>query len=218
MRHAVALQGIQLPDFTCTAALACAFEYRAGHAGFNQARTDGIDANAGARELVCHRLHHTDNAGFAGAVGNAARTGAQARHRCRADDRTALLLGHLHRCILGQKKRADQIDLEYFSPALNGFLKEGHEAAADAGIRIAHIEAAEFFERCGHRAGDILLRGGILDQGNGAASGRANRSHGGLDFRGTIQRHHRGPFGGEQHGAGPPDAAGRAGYDRGLAL
>ena len=50
--------------------------------------------------------------------------------------------------------------------------------AADAGIRVAHIEAAEFLECRGHRTGDILLGGGIPDQGNGAAARRADRSRG----------------------------------------
>src|SRR5208282_3650047 len=77
LRNSVALQRVELADFTFTAVGARALEYWASHSGLNQTWADGIDANTGSAQLVGHRLHQADDAGFAGAVGNSARPGPQ---------------------------------------------------------------------------------------------------------------------------------------------
>ncbi len=96
---------------------------------------------------------------------------------------------------------------------IHRLFEKRHQAAADAGIRIAGIEAAEFLQRRGHRAGDIGLGGGILDQGDGASTRGANRRRGRFNFGGAVQRDDRRAFSGEQHGAGAANAACGAGDD-----
>ncbi len=90
---------------------------------------------------------------------------------------------------------------------IHRFLEERHQAAADTGIRIAGIEAAELLQRRGHRAGDIALGGGILDQGNGTSARGANRRRRRFNFDGAVQRDDRRSLRGEQHGARATDAA-----------
>ena len=96
---------------------------------------------------------------------------------------------------------------------IHGLVEKGHQTAADAGIRIAGIEAAEFLQRRGHRAGDIRLGGRILDQGNRPSTCGTNRRHGRFNLGGAVQRDDRRAFGGEQQSARAADAACGAGDD-----
>jgi hypothetical protein len=217
LRDAVALQRIELSDFAFRAALAGALEYRPGHAAFNEARTHRVDAHAGSRQLICHRLHHADDAGLAGAIRNAAGTRAQTGNRGGADDGPALLLDHLHRCVLGQEESTDQIDVQHLAPALGCLLEERDQTAADPGVRIAHIQAAEFFERHGDCARDILFRRRVCDHGDGTASRRADRFGSGMHLSRSVQCQHCSAVRGEQYRACPSYAACRSGDDGGLA-
>jgi hypothetical protein len=174
------------------------FEDRTGHPRFNEARANGVDAHSGAGQLIGCRLHQTDDAGLAGAVGHAPGAGAQARDRRRADDGAAPARRHRESCVLGREEGADQVDVEHLRPALDGFLEEGNQTAADSGVGVAHIESAVFPQSEGDGAGDIELRRGVLDQRGGAPAGRSDRIGRCCDFRRAIERDHRGALGREQ--------------------
>src|SRR6516162_2882394 len=87
VRLAGALQGIELADLVRGAALGRTVEDRLGHAGLDQARTDRVDAHAGAGERIGRGLHQADDTRLARGVGVAARARFQPRDRCGADDR-----------------------------------------------------------------------------------------------------------------------------------
>ena len=139
------------------------FEYRAGHSSFDQSRANGIDAYTGAGKLIGRGLDQTNDAGLACTVGHAAGAGTEPGDRRGTNDGTSMPLDHFQGCVLNRQKSADQVDLEDFRPALRGFLEQRYCAAADAGVRIAHIEAPILVDCRGHRAGNVSFRGRILD-------------------------------------------------------
>lgn len=91
LRRAGALQRVELPDLVLRTTLARSLEDRLGHTGFHQARTDRVDAHAGAEQRGGRGLREADDARLARAVGRAARIRAQSRNRRGEDDRIAAL-------------------------------------------------------------------------------------------------------------------------------
>src|SRR5690348_17321560 len=63
-RLAVATQRVELADLALGATRPCGIEDRLCHARLDEARTDGIDAYAGAVELIGRGLHQADDAGL----------------------------------------------------------------------------------------------------------------------------------------------------------
>lgn len=60
--------GIQLSDLACCATFSCGVEYHLDHARFDETGTDGIDSDAGARQLPGAALYETDDGSLGGRV------------------------------------------------------------------------------------------------------------------------------------------------------
>src|SRR5690606_3479471 len=130
-------------------------EHPLGHVGFNQTRTDRVDADVPFAQVAGRSHGEVDQAGLGGAVGIAAGAGAYSRHRGRVDDGATVLLLHLPGDVLGEIHRPVQVDLHHFLPDLGVLFGDDGVAvgaAGDAGIVAECVDAAEMRDHVGDAA------------------------------------------------------------------
>src|SRR5712691_46837 len=218
VRLAGALQGIELTDLVLRAALLGAVEHRLGHAGLDQARTDRVDADAGAGERIGRGLHQRDDAGLARRIRMAAGARLQARDGGGADDRAGLLLDHVRHDMFHRQEWPDQVDPQDLLPMLHSLLGDRHQSAGDAGIGPDRVDFAIGRERLVDEADNVLLRAGISLDGFRGAAGLADLLDGLRHAVAAVDRDQPGAFLREQKRRRAADAAAGAGDDDGFAF
>lgn len=82
-----------------------------GHLGHDEARGDGVGADAARAHLLGDRLGQADHAGLRGRIVTLARVAADTHHRRHVDDRTALLAGHNGRHGMDEVERLSLIHI-----------------------------------------------------------------------------------------------------------
>jgi hypothetical protein len=143
-----------------------------GQVGLDRARGDGVDGDAGRRQLYGHGSGQMHEAGLARAIGGAAFVAALARDRADVDDAAAALARHRAGGMLPEQEGARQVDPHHSLPLLDRDLQE-RPVEPDARIGDEAVDAPERVERCLGRALAIGRDGNIGD--NGAACPPAAR-------------------------------------------
>jgi len=108
--NAASFERIELANLPLRASRSRGVVHGLSHSRLDDARTDGIAADAGARKLVRARLHDGDDGGLGSRVIGAAGVRSDACHRGGADDgagRIRFVLQHGLRCVFRGQEDAE---------------------------------------------------------------------------------------------------------------
>ena len=204
------LQGIELADLAFRPAFARLIEDGLRHTGFDQARTDRVDADARAGQDIGTRLHQADHARLAGAVGGRACARAQTGDRGRADDRAFALWPHDPYRMFDGQENTDQVDVQHLLPILRIEFEERLHGTDDSRIGVTDIQGAERRYGAIHRARNIGFRARIGTERDRIPAGGLDGGTRLLHRLRAIHGDDAGPFPRKQDGTGAPDPACRA--------
>ena len=202
-----------MTDLILVASLSCPIKGGLGHAGFNQPRTDSINANAAAIGLIRRGLHDADDACLAGRIIHASGVGAQACHGSRAQNGAMALGQEVFEAVFDREENTDSVHAQGALPVLNRQLGDGFAATRNPSIGVNAVDAAVathtgFNERCNLG----LLADVCLNRSCGAAIGVDVID--GLSHRiSKIHTQHLGAIAGREQAGGTPDTATGTGDD-----
>ena len=214
--HAIAGQGVELADLGLVAPGPGAVEDGLGHAGFDQARADGVHAHARPVEVVGRRLGQVDHPGLGGRIGHAAGARADAGHRGGHDDGALAPRNHDPAGVLHRQEGSDQVDPQDLGPMVGVLLLARRGAARDAGVGPDGVQGAVLGDGPVHQPGHEGLLAGVPDQGDPGPAGLAHLPggfFGGVELVGDDQLR---ALCGEQQGGGAANAGASARDDDGF--
>ena len=178
--------------------------------GVGEARTDGVDGDAGRGGLERERAHEPDDGVLRGAIGADIRIPLQARRRGDGDDAPEAALGHRPEHRLRGVDHPQEIHVEHAPEELRVRLRERRRLRRP-GVGDQEVDRPAVL---GGDVGRHLDRGRIRHVGHQIAVRLAGRD--GIAERARVAPDHRHPRpgAGQRFGDRKPDAAAAAGDER----